>query len=100
MARILSHPFRLGPGGTAVTVDQNSDEADAEQLAVLILTRRGERVLATDYGLEDPAFRGVHPSEIVGQVARWGPPVRLTGVTADPVDDRHTAVRVTFLPAP
>jgi phage baseplate assembly protein W len=98
MARILSYPFRLGAGGTVAVVDQDSDAAQVEQLAVLVLTRTGERGAVPDFGLRDPAFRGVDVSELVGAVARWGPPVRLVDVTAEPVAARPdvTAVRVTF----
>lgn len=98
MAQILSYPFRVGAGGAAATVEQGSDAADVEQLAVLVLTRTGERALVPEFGLRDPAFAGVDVSELVGAIARWGPPVRLTDVTADPDPARPevTVVRVSF----
>lgn len=98
MARILAYPFRVDAGGSAATVEQNSDVAEVEQVAVIILTRLGERALVPDFGITDPAFAGVNPSELVAAVARWGPPVRLTDVTAapDPARPELTNVRVTF----
>jgi hypothetical protein len=87
MARILSYPFRIAGAGVVATVEQNSDQADTEQVAALVLTR-----------LRDPAFVGIDSSELVAAVARWGPPVRLTDVTATVDRDRPnvTEVRVTF----
>lgn len=96
MAQVLSYPFRITPAGGAATVDETSDQAYAESLAVLILTRRGAMPLAADFGLTDPAFAGVAPSELAGQVARWGPPVQLVGVTDTPTAVDRSAVRVTF----
>lgn len=96
MALILSHPFRLGPGGQAVTVDQDSDAGHAEQLAVLVMTRRGERPLALDFGLPDPAFRGIEPGELTAAVDRWGPPVLLASIDTTTVDASRVAVRVAF----
>ena len=39
---LISHPFRLRPNSTVYTVDQNSD-ADAQQVAMILLTKIGER---------------------------------------------------------
>jgi phage baseplate assembly protein W len=98
MARILSYPFRIAGAGVVATVEQNSDQADTEQVAALVLTRLGERPLVPAFGLRDPAFVGIDSSELVAAVARWGPPVRLTDVTATVDRDRPnvTEVRVTF----
>lgn len=94
----MSYPFRIGGGGAVATVEQNSDDADAEQLAILILTRTGERGLVPEFGLRDPAFAGIDASELAGAVSRWGPPVRLTDIAAAPDAARPelTNVRITF----
>lgn len=98
MARILSHPFRIMPNGSAATVEQDSDAGQTEQVAVLIMTNRGERSLAVDYGIPDPVFsrHGIEPTELAAALARWGPPVTLDRVSVEPHGDRVLAVRVTF----
>ena len=96
MARILSFPFRLAGAGAVATVEQASDEANAEQLAVLLLTRTGERPMVPSFGLTEPAFRGIDPGEVAAGVELYGPPVRLVSVDASPTDDTTTALEVTF----
>lgn len=97
MSGILSHPFRILPNGAAAAVEQASDEAHAEQLAVLALTRRGERDLAPGFGLTDPAFAGgFEPTELAAAVAAFGPPVELTAITVEAVSDSVIGVRVEF----
>lgn len=80
MPALLSHPFRLGPGGSIATVEQHSDQHHAEAIAVLMSTRRGERVLAPTFGTSDPAFAEVDAGELAAQVALFGPPVTITDV--------------------
>lgn len=77
MARILSHPFRLGRSGQAVTVEQDTDEANAEQLAVLVLTRLGERTLVPTFGIPDPTFGELDAGALTAAVELHGPPVSI-----------------------
>lgn len=95
MSRIISHPFRLGPNGSVVTVEQDSEQADIEQVAVLALTVIGERPLTPGFGITDPAFAGVIPAEIAAGVATFGPPVNVSDVTSSPLSDGQL-VEVTF----
>lgn len=96
MARILSFPFRLAGAGAVATVEQASDDANAEQVAVLLLTRTGERPMVPTFGLTDPAFRGIEPGEVAAGLSLYGPPVRLLGVDSHATDDATTAVEVRF----
>lgn len=96
MARIISHPFRLGPGGAVATVEQGTDQANTEQIAVLALTRTGERPLVPGFGVTDPAFIPYRPGELVAGVATWGPSVRISSVDTVPLDDATRRVEVTF----
>lgn len=96
MARILSFPFRLAGGGVVATVEQSSDEANAEQVAALLLTKVGERPMVPGFGLTDPAFRGIDPQEVAAGLLLYGPSVRLEGVDVDHVSDAVTAVEVRF----
>lgn len=96
MARILSHPFRLASNSAVATVDQDSAVADAEQIAVLALTRPGERPLAPGFGVTDPVYTGFNPAELTAGVAVYGPPVTIRQVTAEPVSDVEQRVQIDF----
>lgn len=96
MALILSVPFRLAPNGAVATVEQGSDQANAEQLAVLITTVQGERPMVPGFGLPDPAFTGIKAGVLAAQVAMWGPPVKVSMVSSSGVDPASTDVTVSF----
>lgn len=93
---LLSHPFRLRPNGEVATVEQGSDEANAEQLAVLVLTRIGERELAGGFGITDPTFAGLAPSEVAAGVAAFGPDIDIDTIEVEPVDDATLNVAIRF----
>lgn len=78
--RLISYPFRLSPNGSAATVEDGSDDATAELLAVLVLTRRGERDLVPDFGVPDPAFGTLDLNDVAASVAMFGPEVSLEAV--------------------
>jgi hypothetical protein len=93
---ILSHPFRLAPNGHVAVVEQDSDQGRAEQLAVLCLTRIGERDLVPGFGITDPTFAKVEASEIVAGLAAHGPDLVLHDVNTDFEDDSTQLVRIDF----
>lgn len=92
MARILSFPFRFTTSGQAATVEQGTEQANREQIAVLCLTVTGERPLAPSFGITDPTFGGVEPSEVIAGVAAHGPDVQITDVRV--TQDSLTTQRV------
>lgn len=94
--RLLSHPFRLTPGGSVATTAQGSDDANLEQVAVLALTVAGERPMVPGFGISDPAFGRFHAGELVAGVARWGPPVRIDDVSVSFPSDATQRVAVTI----
>lgn len=84
---LLSHPFRLTAGGRLATVLDGSDDATAEAVAGVVMTRRGERVLVPDFGISDPAYAGVDAAQVNGVLEQYGPAVRVTDVdTSYPTD--------------
>ena len=95
MARIISHPFRLENGAVA-TVDQADDQAMSEQLAVLVLTRRGERLMVPLFGVPDPAFQGLAIEDVIFGVSLFGPPVRITDLRTVVEDATSQRVTVTY----
>ena len=95
---LLSHPFRLEPSGDVATVEDDTDEAYAEGIAVLALTRRGERVLVPGFGITDPLFDRVALADLNIGLTDYGPPVRITDVTTVPVSDVAERVVLTYAP--
>lgn len=78
---LFSWPFRLSVDGTVATVDADSDQATAEQIGVLILTRVGERELAPGFGIPDPTFAVLEPGAVTAGLALFGPPAHVDRVT-------------------
>ena len=96
MAAILSFPFRLAADSTIAVVTQGADQANAEQLGVLISTIQGERQMVPGFGIPDPAFGSLTQGVIAAQVAKWGPSVKIKAVTGVPVSPVETDVTVAF----
>lgn len=96
MQQVLSFPFRLGSNGAVATVEQDSDAAAAEQIAVLLLTRIGERPLSPDFGVTDMVGQGLDPSELAAAISAYGPEVTLQDVSITEVGDGVQQVTVTF----
>lgn len=99
MARILSWPFRFALDGRAAVVDQDSETGLSEQIAVLALTRAGERRLRPGFGVVDPVFAGFSPSELAAKLELYGPPVDLGDITVTPVAQDVQQVEILFEPA-
>jgi hypothetical protein len=97
LVSILSHPFRLGPTGAAATVEDGSTAANAEAIAVLLMTRRGERPMAPDFGITDPTFAELDVAELDAGLALWGPDgVTVTDVSMVARDDLSAEVVISF----
>lgn len=95
--QILSHPFRLAPNGAVATVEADSDAGESEQIAVLALTRAGERPLVPGFGIPDPAFATSYPTgALIAGLATYGPPVRVVDVTSTALSDTEVVVEVAF----
>jgi hypothetical protein len=95
MTPILSFPFRLAVDGTVAVVNQGSDQANGEQIGVLLGTIPGERDLQPGFGIPDPAFSGIQPGVVAAQVAMWGPNVKVKTVSAQGTGN-ETDVTVSF----
>lgn len=83
MAQVWDFPFRLGPGGSVATVDQDSDRDIENLLAVACLTRPGERQQAPSFGIADPAFVGWELPALERHILDFGPDVIVTSVIVD-----------------
>ncbi len=96
MARTLSHPFRLAPGGRVATVEQGTDQANGELIEVLVLTRIGERPLTPGFGITDPLFSALEPTEIAAGIATYGPDVTISALTTTQQDQATAVVHVDY----
>ena len=94
--RLLSYPFRLTPSGAIASVEQKSSQAAAEQIAMLLLTEKGERPMIPSYGITSPAFWEIDPGEIALAVSLYGPKVTVAAVKAYYSDDATLRVSVEF----
>lgn len=93
---LLSHPFRLEANGAVATVLDGSEEAAAEGIAVLILTRKGERPLVPEFGVTDPVYDRLSLAEVNVGLTDYGPPARVTEFTTSNPDDRTERVEIAF----
>lgn len=94
--QLLSFPFRLNPAGAAITADDDSAQYCAERLSVILGTRPGERPLAPDFGVNDPAFQGYTDQALRIQVSRVGLPIDITNVRRRHLDDAREQVTIEF----
>ncbi len=95
---MFAHPFRFRPSRRISLVPDESDESDAQEIAILLLTRREERPLAPEYGTLDPTFNtaGVDTGDIAASIAAFGPAVDVSEVTETLAGDGTSAVQITF----
>lgn len=96
MADVFSHPFRIGSGGAIATVRDGSDQALAEGIAIIVLTRPGERPLVPDFGLSDPAFDELRQAELIAQLDLYGPETTIASVTSSPASEGSVEVVIGY----
>lgn len=95
---LISFPFRVAPSGSVVTRPDDSSTYYSELIATLVMTKPGERPQVPLYGLTDPTFDQVNAQELVYKVGLFGPPVSITSVKMNYVDDHTQDVVVEFAP--
>lgn len=93
---VLSHPFRLDSTGSAATVTEGSDDANAEAIAILCLTRKGERDLVPGFGTIDPVFSEFDVAELNLALDDYGPPITVTATAVSYPTDVTERVELTF----
>lgn len=81
MVSVWSFPFRIGGDGSIATVEEGSDPAIEEAIAVAMLTRPGERTTVPTFGAVDPAFVGVEAGSLQRHLDDFGPNITITSVT-------------------
>lgn len=93
---LIAYPFRISPAGTVATVDEGTDEQLAQELAIAVLTRTGERILVPEFGLDDPAFRGFDEDALRLHLDLFGPPVQIEQVRTEYVSSTQQDVVIEF----
>lgn len=76
MTQVLAFPFRIDAvSGRAAAVTVGTEQEAADAIAMLALTRLGERELCPGFGTRDPAY--TEDVDITGEIAAgllvWGP---------------------------
>lgn len=94
--QLLSFPFRLQSNGRLATVEQDSDDHVAEELAIIVLSQPGERDLVPDFGVNDPAFDTVSREQVEAQVDLFEVPAAIQDITAVTVDDTRQIITIAF----
>lgn len=98
---VLSFPFRFDASNrTPIKVAQRSDEHYAQQISQYVQTRLGELPLAPYYGVEDMAFRIVHPTEITTGIGLYHPAIDVQDIKIYVADNGTETIDVTYVGAP
>lgn len=97
---LLSYPFRLAADGTVATVQDDTDAATTEGVAVLLLTRKGERDMAPDFGMSDPTFSTLDLAELNLGLIDYGPDVEVADLETTYPDDTTARLVVTLEETP
>lgn len=93
---MLAFPFSFDSYGNASTVSQGSDLHMAQQISQFIQTRLGELPLAPVYGIADPVFRGIDPSEIIAGISVFHPQIRVVDISNEFVTEGTQSLNVSF----
>jgi len=96
MAQLLSLPFRVSPAGQAVSLEQGSDDYYQQQIATILMTIQGERLLSDELGMPDMAYEGFMHSTFQAQVETILPEISELNVSIEDVTNTSEAITVTF----
>ena len=96
MVSVWSFPFRIGGDGSIATVEEGSEQAIEEAIAVAMLTRVGERITVPTFGAVDPAFAGVEAGALQRHLDDFGPSITITSVTTHTQTPHTEAVTVAW----
>lgn len=68
----FAFPFRFGSHGAAEVVEQDTHAEIEQNVKVLVLTERGERLEVPDFGIDDLVFQtDVDEAAIAAQAREW-----------------------------
>ena len=88
----FAFPFRFGQSGSAMTVEQDTQEEIEQNVKVLVLTDRGERMEVPDFGIDDLVFEtAIDGSDIIDQARQWDDRVGVR--TSEQIDRINATIR-------
>lgn len=93
---ILAFPFRLREDGSAATVVDGTEDAHRQELALLALTRKGERPYVPDYGTSDPVGDLLDVAELNAALGTFGPAIVVDDVEVTYPDDQTALAVLTY----
>lgn len=93
---VLSFPFRFTSDGSAAVVEQFSDADIAQRIASLVQTEPSELPLAPHFGIPNPTFNKIRPSEIEAAILTFFPGVSVTSIQVGVDDDGKSLVDIIF----
>lgn len=96
MTYLLAFPFRINPNGSAAVQEDDTEQYYAAELAVMIQTEPGERLLVPGYGVEDLAFDPFPIMTLRAQIEQYGPPVVIQDTIMLQLDEETLAITVQF----
>lgn len=95
MSGAIAFPFRITGASTVATVPYGSDAEVEQAIAVLVLTRLGERPMEPEFGTPDPLMAGLTASDIQVGLASYGPDgIVIASVTATPKTENMSIAHV------
>lgn len=85
MSGAIAFPFRITGNKEVATVPYGSDAEVEQAIAVLVLTRLGERPMEPDFGTPDPLMGEITASDIQVGLDSYGPVgIVIADVTSTP----------------
>ena len=88
----LAFPFKV-EGASAAVVAQDSLNEIEQNLKVLVLTERGERLEVPEFGIYDPTFQVDYEPKLISESAqRWDNRARVLSVSQ--ISDMVQSVRI------
>lgn len=61
---ILRYPFNITPAGNAAVIPQGGEQEAGQTVLVIVSTVLGERPMAANFGIPDPAFVGLETADV------------------------------------
>lgn len=93
MADLIGFPFRVTNTGSVAVRSDGSEQCYTEELAILMLTKPGERELVPQYGISDPSFDDFTKSELLQRANMFCPDIQITDIQSSyPRNGEHRLV--------
>jgi len=96
MSDNIALPFRLGPSGAVVTNPQGSEDYYISQIAVVLMTERGERLFEPRLGIANMTYDGFSKALLDQQIGMYLPGIKVSSMKVNPLSDTVQDVNISF----